>query len=50
VPGLALDITQLTVAEAELLLAVPMKRLRTCPAMPVHPHNPTQCLFEKKRR
>src|SRR5271157_2012213 len=41
VPGLALGITQLTVAEAELLLTVPMKGLRTCPAMPVHPHDPT---------
>ena len=41
VPGLALGITQLTVAEAELLLTVPMKCLRTCPAMPVHPHDPT---------
>ena len=33
VPGLALDITQLTVAQSELLLAVPMKGLRPCPAM-----------------
>src|SRR6516165_3438373 len=41
VPGLALGITQLTVAEAELLLTVPMKGLRTCPAMPVRPHDPT---------
>src|SRR3954468_1167087 len=41
VPGLALGITQLTVAEAELLLTVPMKGLRACPAMPVHPHDPT---------
>src|SRR5512146_2896260 len=41
VPGLALGITQLTVAEAELLLTVPMKGLRTCPAMPVHAHDPT---------
>ena len=41
VPGVALGITQLTVAEAELLLTVPMKGLRTCPAMPVDPHDPT---------
>src|SRR6516165_9650724 len=41
VPGLALGITQLTVAEAELLLTVPMKGLRTCPAIPVHPHDPS---------
>jgi hypothetical protein len=41
VPGLALDVTQLAVAQSELLLAVPVKRLRTRPAMPVHPHNPT---------
>ena len=41
VPGLALDITQLTVAQPELLLAVPMERLRARPAMPVHPHDPT---------
>src|SRR6516162_11057060 len=41
VPGLALGITQLTVAEAELLLTVPMKGLRSCPAMPVYPHDPT---------
>src|SRR5271165_4129531 len=41
VPGLALGITQLTVAEAELLLTVPMKGLRTCPAMPVYPHDPS---------
>ena len=37
-PGLALGIT-LTVTEAELLLTVPMEGLRTCPAMPVHPHD-----------
>src|SRR5512135_2633477 len=40
-PGLALDITQLTVAQSELLLAVPMKGLRPCPAMAVPPHDPT---------
>src|SRR3954465_16077634 len=41
VPGLALDITQLTITQPELLLAVPMERLRARPAMPVHPHDPT---------
>jgi len=41
VPGLALDITHQTVAEAELLLAVPMEGLRTCPATKVNPHDPT---------
>src|SRR3954447_11347252 len=41
VPGLALDITQLTVAQPELLLAVPMECLRARPAMSVHPHDPT---------
>src|SRR6478752_5647775 len=41
VPGLALEITQLTVAQPELLLAVPMEGLRARPAMPVHPHDPT---------
>src|SRR5512135_407481 len=41
VPGVALGITRLTVAVAELLLAVPMKGLRTCPALPVHPHDST---------
>src|SRR4051794_9747049 len=41
VPGLALDITQLTVTQPELLLAVPMERLRARPAMAVYPHDPT---------
>src|SRR5512135_2958076 len=41
VPGLALDITQQTVPQSELLLAVPMKGLRPCPALAVHPHDPT---------
>src|ERR671921_1946962 len=41
VPGLALDITQLTIPQTDLLLAVPMERLRARPAMPVHPHDPT---------
>src|SRR3954465_11600254 len=40
VPGLALDITQLTISQSELLLAVPMEGLRARPAMPVHPHDP----------
>src|SRR5512142_2266256 len=40
-PGLALLVTQLTIAQSELLLAVPRTRLRPCPAMPVHPHDPT---------
>ena len=34
-PGLALGITQLTITHPELLLAVPMKGLRTRPAIPV---------------
>src|SRR4029078_380302 len=41
VPCLALDITQLTIPEAELLLAVPMEGLRTCPAIPIDPHDST---------
>jgi hypothetical protein len=41
VPGLALEITQLTVAEAELLLAVPVKGLRPRPAMVVDSHDST---------
>ena len=41
VPGLALDITQLTVTQPKLLLAVPMECLRTRPAISVHPHDPT---------
>ncbi len=40
-PGVALDITQLTITQAELLLAVPMKGLRARPAISVHPHDPT---------
>ena len=32
-PGLALEITQLTITQPELLLAVPMKGLRTRPAI-----------------
>src|SRR5512142_2775410 len=41
VPGLALEITQLTVAQSELLLAVPMKGLRPYPALAVNPHDAT---------
>src|SRR5258707_7797440 len=41
VPGLALDITQLTITQPELLLAVPMKGLRARPAIAVHPYDPT---------
>src|SRR4051794_39867128 len=41
VPGLALDITQLTITQPELLLAVPMEGLRPRPAISVHPHDPT---------
>src|SRR5947209_3529316 len=37
VPGLALEITQLTITQPELLLAVPMKRLRARPTMPRDP-------------
>ena len=38
VPGLALAISQLTVSEPQVLLAVPMKRLRTGPATAVRSH------------
>src|SRR6476619_981774 len=41
VPGLALEVTQLTVAQAHVLLAVPMEGLRPCPAMSVYPYDPT---------
>src|SRR4051794_21941907 len=41
VPGLALEVTQLTIAQSKLLLAVPMEGLCPCPAMSVHPHDPT---------
>src|SRR5262245_16604270 len=41
VPCLALDITQLTISEAELLLAVPVEGLRTCPTLPIGPHDST---------
>src|SRR6059058_926652 len=41
VPGLALVVTQPTVTQPELLLAVPMERLRARPTLPVHPHDPT---------
>ena len=39
VPGLALTVTQLTIPQAQLLLAVPMKGFGACPAMPVHAHD-----------
>src|SRR5918994_3942579 len=42
VPGLALVITQLTVPQTDLLLAVPMERLRARPAVPEYPHDPTR--------
>src|SRR5690348_15730789 len=35
VPGLALAVTQLTIAHTQLLLAIPMKGFRSCPTMPV---------------
>src|SRR5258708_15803850 len=41
VPGLALEVTQLTITQPELLLAVPMERLRARPTMSVDPHDPT---------
>src|SRR4051812_5784045 len=40
VPGLALEATQLTLPQPELLLPVPMKRLRARPTMPIHPNAP----------
>src|SRR5689334_3612849 len=39
-PGLALAVTQLTVSQAQLLLAIPMERLRACPTLPVDAHDP----------
>ncbi len=39
VPGLALTVTQLTIPQAQLLLAIPMKGLRACPATPIHTHD-----------
>src|SRR5512147_1057517 len=42
VPGLALEITQLTAAQSDVLLAVPMERLRARPAMPIDPHDPAR--------
>src|SRR5512143_2517723 len=41
VPGLPLELTQLTITQTDLLFAVPMKGLRPRPAMPIHPHDPT---------
>jgi len=40
VPGLALAIAQLTVSHAQLLLTVPMKGLRACPAISIHIQDP----------
>ena len=40
VPGLALAVAQLTISHAQLLLSVPMKGLRTCPAMSINQENP----------
>src|SRR5438477_5676971 len=40
VPGLALAIAELTVAHPQLLLAVSMKGLRTCPALPIRADDP----------
>src|SRR5207237_8504000 len=39
VPGLALTVTQLTIPQAQLLLALPMKGLRARPATPIHAHD-----------
>jgi hypothetical protein len=41
VPGLALNVTQLTVTQPVLLFVVPMGGLRACSAMEIHPHDPT---------
>src|SRR6516162_1407662 len=40
VPGLAPRLTQLTVPQPKLLLAVPMEGLRARPTTPVYPHDP----------
>jgi len=40
-PGLALAVTQLTVSHAKLLLTVPMKGLRACPATTIDQQNPS---------
>ena len=40
VPGLALAVTQLTISHAKLLLPVPMKGLRACPAIAIDLQNP----------
>src|SRR6201997_5668590 len=40
VPGLALASAKLTIPHAKLLLTVPMKGLRTCPAMAIDLQNP----------
>jgi hypothetical protein len=39
VPGLALSVTQLTIAHAEFLFSVPVKGLRARPAITVHPQD-----------
>jgi hypothetical protein len=38
-PGLALAAAQLTVAQAQVLLAVPRQSLRACPALPIAAHH-----------
>ncbi len=40
VPGLALAAAQLTISHAQFLLTVPMKRLRSRPAIPIDFQNP----------
>ena len=39
-PRLALAAAQLTVAQAQMLLAVPMQGLRACPALPIAAQHP----------
>ena len=39
VAGLPLAVAHLAIAEPQLLLAVPMKRLGACPAVPIHQHH-----------
>jgi len=43
VPGLALTASKLTIAHAQMLLAVPMEALRACPTVSIDPQNP--CYF-----
>ena len=40
VPGLALATSKLTIAHAQLLLAVPMEALGACPTVSIDPQNP----------